>query len=61
MTNNMPSGVKNITKVLNQKVAKQPNCFSFFFFTMVHGDMERLCQYCIHLLVEACEDRLAAL
>jgi len=26
----MPSGVKNITKVLNQKVAKQPNCFSFF-------------------------------
>jgi len=28
MTNNIPSGAK----VLNQKVTRQPKCFSFFFF-----------------------------
>ena len=32
MTNNTPRGAKSITKVPNQKVARQPTCFSFFFF-----------------------------
>jgi len=26
MTNNMPSGVKKLEKVLNQKISKQPKC-----------------------------------
>ena len=31
MTNNVPSGMKSFMKVPNQKVARRPKCFSFFF------------------------------
>jgi len=37
---------KSITKVANQKAAKRPKCFSFFFFLL---SSDGLAQYCVNL------------
>ena len=63
MTNNTPSGKKSITKVLNQKVARWPKCFSFFLhllqwvssklhvlFTMVFTQNSSILHWAVHQL-----------